>query len=243
MGTVGAFSQYPPSPAILLSLGRVPYREAWTLQQRLVAARQEGRIPDVLLLLEHPHTYTIGRSGKSSDLRVAEDYLKALGAEICAVDRGGQTTYHGPGQLVGYPILDLRQRGRNVHAYLRGLEHALIGTLADMGIAAGRIEKKTGVWVEDRKIAAIGVRFSRWVTSHGFALNVTTDLSYFAAIIPCGMPDVHMTSIAQELGRSNVALNEVAGLVAAHLAATFCLQLTAEVPSSLQEILAAVATR
>ncbi len=201
----------PPAPVALhtssaypcarVLLGRVPYATAWELQRALVAARQEGRIPDVLLLLEHPPTYTIGRSGAEHDVLASPASLRSLGATVISVDRGGQTTYHGPGQLVGYPILDLRLRGCDVHRYLRGLEAALVDALADLGLAARRVDGKTGVWVGERKLASIGIRVQRWVTSHGFALNVTTDLSYFSHIVPCGLPEVAMTSLAQELRR------------------------------------------
>lgn len=183
----------------LVDLGTVPYREAWDLQRRLVAARHAGAIPDVLLLLEHPHTYTIGRRGDENEVLASPEHLASLGAAVIEVDRGGLATYHGPGQLVGYPILDLRPRGREVHSYLRNLEEALINALREVGIPAQRVPQKTGVWVDDRKIASIGVRFSRWISSHGFALNVTTDLSYFNHIVPCGMPAVMMTSVSREL--------------------------------------------
>ncbi len=185
-------------PCALVDLGIVPYRAAWALQRRLVEARQADVIPDVLLLLEHPHTFTIGRRGNENEVLTPPERLAALGATVVEVDRGGQATYHGPGQLVGYPILDLRRRDRDVHRYLRGLEQALIDALRESGIPARRAAGKTGVWVGDRKIASIGVRFSRWITSHGFALNVTTDLSYFSHIVPCGLPAVTMTSVAQE---------------------------------------------
>ena len=175
-----------------------PYRDAWDLQRRLVEARQADAIPDVVLLLEHPHTYTLGRRGDESEVLASPEHLRMLGATVEEVDRGGLATYHGPGQLVGYPILDLRPRGREVHSYLRNLEQALISTLRECGIPAQRVAQKTGVWVDDRKIASIGVRFSRWISSHGFALNVTTDLSYFSHIVPCGMPAVTMTSVSRE---------------------------------------------
>ncbi|MCY4436862.1 MAG: lipoyl(octanoyl) transferase LipB [Chloroflexi bacterium] len=232
----------------LVDLGSVPYHEAWELQRRLVAARQADVIPDVVLLLEHPHTYTIGRRGDDSEVLATPEHLHTLGATVVEVDRGGLATYHGPGQLVGYPILDLRPRGRAVHSYLRNLEEALINTLREIGIPAQRVAQKTGVWVDDRKIASIGVRFSRWISSHGFALNVTTDLSYFSHIVPCGMPTVTMTSVAQEssvsqgstvareTGKADMAL--IRERIAHHLAQVFDLQYVKEFSPALAEHLA-----
>ena len=167
-----------------------------------------------------------------------------LGATVVEVDRGGLATYHGPGQLVGYPILDLRPSDRDVHRYLRGLEQALINTLQECAIPAQRIEKKTGVWVGDRKIVSIGVRFSRWISSHGFALNVTTDLSYFSHIVPCGMPTVTMTSVAQESSVAQEAdTADMAWLrerIAHHLAQVFSLRYLDDFPPTLCDMLAAV---
>ena len=160
-------------------LGRVAYGEALELQRQLVAARKLGETPDHLLLLEHPHVITLGRNGHMENLLAGEDILDRAGISFYPTDRGGDVTYHGPGQLVGYPILDLREWKRDVGAYVRGIEQVIIDTLADFGISAGRIPKLTGVWVDERKIAAIGVHISRWVTSHGFALNVNTDLELF----------------------------------------------------------------
>jgi lipoyl(octanoyl) transferase len=168
-------------------LGRVEYGKALELQQQLVAERKQGLIPDHLLLLEHPHVITLGRNGHMENLLAGDDVLRRAGISFCHTDRGGDVTYHGPGQLVGYPILDLQEWKRDVRAYVRGVEQAIIDTLADYGIEAGRITGLTGVWVGQRKIAAIGMHISRWVTSHGFALNVSTDLNYFHYIIPCGL--------------------------------------------------------
>ena len=179
-------------------LGRVPYQEAWSLQNRLADARRAGLMPDTLILLEHPHTYTIGRSGTRDHVYLAEDELAARGITCLEVDRGGDVTYHGPGQLVGYPILALGPRP-DVGWYLRSLEAGLIDVLADFKIAAGRLEGYTGVWIGDRKIAAIGVKVSQGVTTHGFALNVATDLSLFTHILACGIPDKGVTSMALEL--------------------------------------------
>ena len=179
-------------------LGRVDYPAAFQLQQRLVTERKQGLIPDQLLLLEHPHVITLGRNGRMENLLADDQVLSRAGIRFFPTDRGGDITYHGPGQLVGYPILDLCGWKRDVGAYVRGLEQVLIDTLADFGISAGRIPKLTGVWVGERKIAAIGVHISRWVTSHGFALNAGTDLSYFQYIVPCGLTRP-VTSMA-ELG-------------------------------------------
>jgi len=183
-------------------LGRVPYGEAWDLQVRLVAARRQGLVGDLLLLLEHPPVYTLGRAGRAYNIRVPVDWLRRQGAEVFEVDRGGDITFHGPGQLVGYPILDLTGWGRDLHRYLRNLEEVLIRALAAFGVTACRKAGYTGVWVRDRKIAAIGVKLnSGWITSHGFALNVATDLRWFGYIIPCGIRDYGVTSLSAELGR------------------------------------------
>src|SRR3954451_1914691 len=177
-------------------LGRVTYGDALALQQRLVAERKQGLTPDHLLLLEHPHVITLGRNGHMENLLAGDDILERAGISFYPTNRGGDVTYHGPGQLVGYPILDLRGWKRDVGAYVRGVEQAIIDTVAEYGIQAGRIPKLTGVWVGERKIAAIGVHISRWVTSHGFALNVSTDLTYFQYIVPCGLTKP-VTSMAQ----------------------------------------------
>ncbi len=203
------------------------YGEALALQQQLVAARKEGSIPDQLLLLEHPHVITLGRNGQMQNLLASNEVLSRAGISFYPIDRGGDITYHGPGQLVGYPILDLRDWKRDVGAYVRGLEQAIIDTLGEYGISAGRIPKLTGVWVGDRKIAAIGVHISRWVTSHGFALNVHTDLSYFQYIVPCGLTKP-VTSMAQ-LG-ANATVSEVAGNFAAHFGRIFDCEMAAATP-------------
>ena len=199
-------------------LGRVDYGRALQLQQEIAEARKLGRIPDQLLLLEHPHVITLGRNGHLENLLAPEDVLARAGISFYPTDRGGDVTYHGPGQLVGYPILDLRGWKRDVGAYVRGVEQAIIDTLADFGIHASRIPKLTGVWVDGRKIAAIGVHISRWVTSHGFALNVNTDLSYFQYIVPCGLTRP-VTSMAQ-LG-ARASLQEVARSLAGHFGRVF----------------------
>ena len=202
----------------LRELGRTDYGQALELQRQLAAERQQGLIPDQLLLLEHPHVITLGRNGKAGNVLASDEALSRAGVSFYPTDRGGDVTYHGPGQLVGYPIIDLREWHRDVGAYVRAVEQTIIDTLADYGISAGRIPKLTGVWVDDRKIAAIGVHISRWVTSHGFALNVSTDLSYFQYIVPCGLTKP-VTSMAA-LGVV-ASLHEVGQTLAAHFGRVF----------------------
>jgi lipoyl(octanoyl) transferase len=180
-------------------LGQLPYDEAWALQNRVADERRAGLVSDTLILLEHPHTYTIGRSGTRDHVFLNEAEMTARGISCLDVDRGGDVTYHGPGQLVGYPILDLGPKP-DVGLYLRSLEGCLIDVVADFGIRAGRLSGYTGVWIGDRKIAAIGIKVSQGVTTHGFALNVSTDLSLFTHILACGIPDKGVTSMALELG-------------------------------------------
>jgi lipoyl(octanoyl) transferase len=168
-------------------LGRMSYAEAFAVQRNLVEKRKRGEIPDQLLFVEHPHVITMGRNGRASNVLAGEEVLRRAGVEFHETDRGGDVTYHGPGQIVGYPIFDLREWKRDVVAYVRALEEVIIEALADFGIAGERVSGATGVWVGEAKIAAIGVHISRWVTSHGFALNVSTDLEYFRYIIPCGL--------------------------------------------------------
>ena len=181
-------------------LGRMEYLEAWRLQQALADERARGLGHDILLLLEHPPTYTIGRGGDQGAFLTAPAALEVMGVAIHHVDRGGRVTFHGPGQLVGYPIIDLSDWRQDVHAYLRALEEVLIGTLADFGLAAERKLGYTGVWVGDKKIGAIGVKVSRWVTSHGFALNVACDLDWFGHIVPCGLRGRGVTSLERASG-------------------------------------------
>ena len=194
------------------------YGKALELQQQLVAERKQGVIPDQLLLLEHPHVITLGRNGRLENLLADDQVLGRAGIAFFPTDRGGDITYHGPGQLVGYPIVDLREWKRDVGAYVRAIEQVIIDTLADFAIVGGRIAGLTGVWVEGRKIAAIGVHISRWVTSHGFALNVSTDLSYFQYIVPCGLTKP-VTSMAQ-LG-VHATLEEVSRSLAGHFGRVF----------------------
>ena len=195
---------YPSDSAELevQSLGLVPYGEALELQADLVARRRAGEVPDQLLLLEHPHVITLG-TGSNPEHVLADDARRTqLGLELFEAGRGGDVTYHGPGQLVGYPILDLKPDRQDLLGYLRDLETMLIAALGELGVRGGTVPGLTGVWVEDRKIAAIGVRVSSgWITSHGFALNVDSDLSYYETIVPCGIADHSVTSLSRELGR------------------------------------------
>jgi lipoyl(octanoyl) transferase len=212
----------------LRELGRVRYGDALAIQKQLEADRKQGLVSDHLLLLEHPHVITMGRNGHDENLLASPEVMARTGIEFFPTDRGGDVTYHGPGQLVGYPILDLRDWKRDVGAYVRALEQTIIDTLADYGIEAGRIPKLTGVWAGDRKIAAIGVHLSRWVTSHGFALNVSTDLSYFQYIVPCGLTKP-VTSMAA-LG-IRATWDEVGRRLAPHFARNFECELTADTPA------------
>ena len=190
-------------------LGRTAYGSCWDLQRQLFELRTAGFAPDTLLLTEHDHVFTIGKSGDENHLLASETELKARGITVYHNDRGGDITYHGPGQLVGYPVLDLQNYYCDLHRYLRDLEEVVIRALESYGLRGRRAEGFTGVWVNDEKICAIGVRSRQWVTMHGFALNVNTDLSYFDRIIPCGVFDRGVTSMHQLLGHQ-VMLNDVA---------------------------------
>jgi lipoyl(octanoyl) transferase len=200
------------------SLGRIAYADALALQRALVEERREGGTGDLLLLVEHPHVLTLGVRGDGgrSHVLASPDALAARGIDVFETGRGGDVTYHGPGQLVGYPIMDLRPDRCDVHRYVRDLEEVLIRTAKDFGVAAGRIEGLTGVWVGREKLAAIGVRISRWITSHGFALNVHPDLTCFDLIVPCGIRDHGVTSLARLAGEVD------AGAVEARLLEHFC---------------------
>ena len=208
---------------VVRRLGRVPYAEGLELQQRLVVDRQAGRIPDQLLLLEHDPVFTLGRNARPANLLFSEDALRERGFEVHETGRGGDVTYHGPGQVVGYPILDLGPDRRDVHRYVRDLEEVMIRTCADFGVAAGRVAGLTGTWAGTDKIGAIGVRISRWVTSHGFALNVSNDLAAFDLIVPCGIRDRGVTSLERLRGRP-VPLDDVMDSLARQFAAVFELE-------------------
>ncbi len=201
-------------------LGRVAYAEAVALQESIAADLKAGGGAERLLFLEHPPVITLGRNARETDVLLGREALVARGIAVERTNRGGQVTYHGPGQLVGYPILDLRPDRRDVGHYLRDLEEVLIRAVGRYGIAADRADRLTGVWAGGEKIAAIGVHLSRWVTTHGFALNVTTDLSHFGLIVPCGIRTHGVTSMARALGRP-VALEEVAAVVAEEFGAVF----------------------
>jgi len=226
----------------LHDLGMIPYQDAWDLQEQLLKANSEIKLAaafdtpphDVstqhhLLLCEHPHVYTLGKSGKEEHLLIQEELLKARGATFVKINRGGDITYHGPGQMVAYPILDLEKFQSDLHWYLRSLEESIILLLAEFGLKGDRIEGATGVWVDvnshnPRKICAMGIRCSRWITMHGLAFNVNTDLSYFNHIVPCGISDKEVTSLSQELGRK-IDLQKVKNRWMTHFSTVFDLQL------------------
>ncbi|HEV7966642.1 MAG TPA: lipoyl(octanoyl) transferase LipB [Candidatus Acidoferrales bacterium] len=227
---------------LVVDLGLVEYGAAWELQRRVAAARKADAIPDVLLLCEHPHVITLGRSGKIANLRAPDELLRRMGVSFFETNRGGDITYHGPGQLVGYPILNLAEIRRDVAWYVRSLEEAMIRATAEFGIATKRVAGRTGVWVDvaacaateievegmkavkevkdEEKLAAIGVHLSRWVTSHGFAYNVSTNLRYFDLIVPCGIANKRATSLEKLLGR-RVAVKEAAPRITARLGEIF----------------------
>lgn len=185
----------------IVNLGHRDYQSTWDLQRRLVEARQAGAIGDIMLAVEHPPTYTVGRQGNFANILLNDEQLQQRGIKVFHIDRGGDVTYHGPGQLVGYPIIHLGQLGIGVREYIHRLETGLIDACAQLGVEAVTEPGLVGVWTKGQKIAAIGVRFSRYVTSHGFALNVTTDLKYFDWIIPCGIAQRGVTSLERELGK------------------------------------------
>jgi lipoyl(octanoyl) transferase len=220
-----------PSSAYLLELDAVPYLEAWELQRRLSAQVAEGSLPDTVILLEHPPVITLGRRTEDGELHVPED----AEVEIVETDRGGKSTYHGPGQLVCYPIFDLTRHGQDVKRYCRDLEEVLIRTLAPLGIDATRIEGLTGIWLDSppRKIASIGIHISKWVTTHGYALNVDLDPAPFTRwITACGLEDASFTTIARELGRP-VGVEEVRPHAAAALGEVFGLEFV-DLPTELR---------
>ena len=190
----------------LHDLGRMGYAQAFEVQREFVEKRKRGEISDQLLFVEHPHVITMGRNGNDGNVLASAEILRRAGIEFHHTDRGGDVTYHGPGQIVGYPIFDLRDWKRDVVAYVRAIEQVLIDVLAEFGLHGGREAGATGVWVDGAKVAAIGVHISRWVTSHGFALNVTTDLDYFRYIVPCGLtkPVTSMAALGCSASRDEV---------------------------------------
>jgi lipoyl(octanoyl) transferase len=212
------------NPLLIADLGLISWADAYALQQRLVAARKSGEIDDVFLLCEHPHVITLGRNANRANLLASEHVLHQKGVELHATNRGGDITYHGPGQIVGYPILNLNYIKRDVGWYVRTLEETMIRASADFDVSAFRVPGKTGIWVKagdsEEKLAAIGVHISRWVTSHGFAYNVSTDLRYFDLIIPCGIADRKATSLEKLLSR-RVSLEEVKPRLVRHFAELF----------------------
>ena len=190
------------------NLGTIDYKEAWDLQKRIFDQRYKEEISDTLLLLEHPHTYTLGKTAHKENLVGNDEFLAKNNVSVYEIDRGGDITYHGPGQIVGYPVINLNNWQRDSHKYLRALEEVIIKTCEDYNLNAKRVPKFTGVWIDDRKIAAIGIKISRWITMHGFAFNVSTDLSLFNGIVPCGIKDKAVTSLQKELGKE-FNINEV----------------------------------
>ncbi len=216
----------------LYDLGRASYQPVWDLQhkvqQRIIKEKKADRLGefdgirknDAFLFVEHPHVYTLGKSGAEENMLRTMAELQNWDAEFVKIDRGGDITYHGPGQIVGYPILDLDRHFTDIHKYLRYLEEVLIRVCGDFGFEAGRIDGLTGVWIENEKIAALGIRCSRWVTMHGFALNVNTDLKYFENIVPCGIQDKAVTSLQKLIGKE-VDLNEVKQRIVFHFEKVF----------------------
>ena len=229
------------------------YGEMLEVQRAAAKARISGALDqDLLILVEHPPVVTLGRSSKDAHLLANPEQLRARAVEVFEVERGGDVTFHGPGQLVGYPIIDLKRHRQDLHWYLRQVEETLIRALARFGIAGGRVAKYTGVWVGDRKIASIGVHARDWVTWHGFALNVSTELSFFDLIVPCGIPDVRMTSVERELleqaDRACLApapslRDEVAESVVAAAADVFALGIRRVDPSTIESLVGAASTR
>lgn len=208
----------------IYELGLIRYNEAYHLQTELLRRRADNKITDVLLILEHPPTITIGKSGKLENVLASQAQLAKEGVSLFFIDRGGDVTYHGPGQLVAYPIIDLRERGKDVHKYVRALEEVIIRTLSDFGINACRDKNHAGVWVKDGEIAAIGLRLKRWVTMHGVALNVNTNLDHFSLINPCGFSDRKATSMANLLGQ-DISMTTVTERLLAHFSEVFGSQL------------------
>ena len=208
---------------IYCDLSLIDYKEAWDLQKEIVELRHNKKIQDVLFLLEHPHTYTLGKVADKKNLVGSDEYLAKNKISIYDIDRGGDITYHGPGQIVGYPIIDLNDWQKDTHKYLRALEGTIIRTCSSYDLTGIRDPKYTGVWISNRKIAAIGIKVSRWITMHGFAFNVNTDLSLFSGIIPCGISDKEVTSLQRESGRE-IKISEVKNLLVENFKKVFSYQ-------------------
>jgi lipoyl(octanoyl) transferase len=226
---------------LVVDLGRQSYEDSLALQREAARARIAGELDqDVLLLVEHPPVVTLGRSSKEAHLLASPALLRERGVERFEVERGGDVTFHGPGQLVGYPIVDLKRHRQDLHWYLRQVEELLIRALATYVLSGGRHEGYTGVWIADRKIASIGVHARDWVTWHGFALNVATDLRFFDLIVPCGIQAVRMTSVSEELGDASVTLTDAADRVARSAAEVFGLERAAFTAEQLYTVLASV---
>lgn len=237
-----------PKTCWFVNLGLVPYAPSCELQRRLVRARKAAAIPDTLLFCEHPHVITLGRNGRQENLLASAHLLRQMNVEFHSTDRGGDITYHGPGQIVGYPILDLSSHRRDVRWYVHHLEEVMILATADFGLAARRSAANHGVWLDspspaplnnEEKLAALGVHLSRWVTSHGFAFNVSTDLRFFDLIVPCGLADKRATSLERALGRG-VSPGEVRERLAARFAEVFSVSLVSVSSRALQETLSSI---
>ncbi len=205
---------------VYCDLGLVDYKEAWDLQKSIHQLRVENKIDDVLLLLEHPNTYTLGKTAGKNNLISDKKYMAENKISVYEIDRGGDITYHGPGQIVGYPIISLTNWLQDTHKYLRAIEEVIIKVCSEYGLQGTRVDKYTGVWIEVRKICAIGIKVSRWITMHGFAFNVNTDLKLFNGIIPCGISDKEVTSLNLEL-KKEISLNEVKEKILHHFDVIF----------------------
>lgn len=205
---------------VYCDLSFIDYKVAWDLQKSVHQLRVENKIDDILFLLEHPHTYTLGKTADKENLVSDKKYLDENKISVYDIDRGGDITYHGPGQIVGYPIISLTNWKQDTHKYLRSIEEVIINVLKEYGLSGTRVEKYTGVWLDDRKICAIGIKVSRWITMHGFAFNVNTDLKLFNGIIPCGITDKDVTSLNRELNKE-INLLEVKEKIIHHFSAEF----------------------
>jgi lipoyl(octanoyl) transferase len=205
---------------VYCDLGLIDYKDAWDLQKSVHQLRVENKIDDVLFLLQHPHTYTLGKNADKENLVSDKKYLVENKISVYEIDRGGDITYHGPGQIVGYPVLSLTNWKQDTHKYLRSIEEVIINVLKEYALNGNRVEKYTGVWLDDRKICAIGIKVSRWITMHGFAFNVNTDLKFFNGIIPCGITDKDVTSLNRELNKE-MSLSEVKEKIIHHFSNQF----------------------